>query len=89
MRITLDISLYPLRDSYIPAIDAFIAHLQKRDGLEVLVNALSTQVQGESGIIFEALRAAVESTLDGEARASVVVKILPGDIDLHAEYSAP
>lgn len=62
MIITAELSLYPLRDDYVPVIVDFIQDLQSRDDIDVVPNQLSTQLRGE----FDAVTAAIN---DGMRRA--------------------
>lgn len=86
MKVTVEISLYPLKEDYEPAILGFIGAIEDRQGLKVKVNALSTQVQGEWEEVFAAVREGAEAFFGGD-RGSLVMKVLPGDIDL--DYSHP
>ena len=47
MQVSVDISLYPLHQDYIPQIDAFILLLNQEPAVQVVTNALSTQLYGE------------------------------------------
>lgn len=47
MRISVDISLYPLTEDYVEPILAFIAQLETNPRLIVKRNSLSTQIFGE------------------------------------------
>ena len=47
MRIAVEISLYPLDADYVPPIKDFIERLNRHAGLQVVTNAMSTQVAGE------------------------------------------
>ncbi len=47
MKITVDISLYPLDSNYLPPIKDFIRQLRRCEGLELVTNQLSTQIRGE------------------------------------------
>ena len=47
MQVSVDISLYPLHQDYIPQIDAFILLLNQESAVQVVTNALSTQLYGE------------------------------------------
>jgi uncharacterized protein YqgV (UPF0045/DUF77 family) len=55
MKLTADLSLYPLQEEYIPIIQSFIASLQDRTGLQVARNAMSTQVSGDYDTVFAAI----------------------------------
>ena len=47
MRITAEISLYPLTDGFVDDIRDFIHRLREEPGLEVVSNQMSTQLRGE------------------------------------------
>ena len=58
--IRAQVSIYPLRQTHLtPAIDALRTTLEKH-GLVVVVGAMSTQVSGNLGCLFEALREGFE-----------------------------
>lgn len=76
--LTLDVSLYPLRDAYLPAIEAFIGSLKKDPQLKVEVNPLSTQISGSSARVFPLLQSAVEEHFPNLPQGVLVVKILKG-----------
>ena len=80
MQIAVDISLYPLNDTYIPPIKAFIERLGRHPGLSFEYNSMSTQVRGEFEVVFEALRAEVRDTFAGPDRAVFVLKLLGGPV---------
>lgn len=82
MQITLDLSFYPFTAQYEEEVIAFIKLLELV-GCSARVNALSTQIQGEFPEVWDAVGQAVASTFSRGARASLVIKVLPGDIDLN------
>lgn len=82
MKITAEISMYPLRLDYKEQVLGFLEKLHQNQGLTIRVNALSTQVQGEADLVFDAINQAVQTTFEEEVKASFVLKILPGEIDL-------
>jgi uncharacterized protein YqgV (UPF0045/DUF77 family) len=47
MRISIEISYYPLREEFIPAILDFLDRLGSYDDIEVQTNGMSTQVFGQ------------------------------------------
>lgn len=55
MRITIELSLYPLTENYVAPIKDFIARLKTYEDLEVVINATSTQIVGEHSYVFEVL----------------------------------
>ena len=82
MRVTAEMSLYPLQGQPLPKILAFIAEIASDARLEVVVNQLSTQVRGELGVVMAVLTAAIERSFgDGGAQA-LVLKILNADLPI-------
>ena len=55
MRITVELSLYPLTENYVTPIREFIARLKSYEGLIIVTNATSTQIVGEHAYVFEIL----------------------------------
>ena len=55
MDIGVEISLYPLRNDYIPPIRGFIERLNADGRFKVLTNDMSTQVFGRYEEVMEAL----------------------------------
>ena len=79
MRTAVEISLYPLSADYVPPIKEFIERLRGRAGLEVVTNAMSTQVAGEHSTVFAALEAETRATFAAGGRAVFVMKVLGGE----------
>jgi len=59
MKASVDISLYPLADEYIPAIKEFIDRVQKYPEIAVIRNDLSTQLYGDYEQIMDLLKVEV------------------------------
>ncbi len=82
MRITAEMSLYPLQGAPIEKILAFIETINSESGVEVVVNQLSTQVRGELGLVMSTITKALErSFVDGGSQA-LVVKVLNADLPI-------
>ena len=47
MQVTIDVSMYPNREDFIPPIKGFIEKINRYSGLEVQTFPTSTVVQGE------------------------------------------
>ena len=78
MKITLEISMYPLKDEYIPAIDHFIARLNAVDGLKVETSATSTLILGEYEPVMKLLGEAIAESYERYGTSVFVTKIIPG-----------
>ncbi|MBT5388950.1 MAG: hypothetical protein HN817_08350 [Porticoccaceae bacterium] len=78
MQVTIDISMYPTREDFIPPIDGFIQKINQYENLKVSTFPTSTVVQGS----FEHAMAAVQETIAECYRefnmAIYVAKIIPG-----------
>ena len=83
MPVSVDISLYPLKENFIPPIDDFIASLKKYKTIEVRVNNMSTQIFGEYDIIMDILKKEISKTLGIEKNVVLNVKIVNGDSRLY------
>lgn len=80
MKLTVDISLYPLNSDYIDIIKEFIAELNKVKGLTIVTNALSTQVTGDYDALMGALQKEMRSNYEKHGKAVFVCKFLSGEI---------
>jgi len=83
MRITAEMSLYPLQGQPLDKILAFIDTITNDDRLDVLVNQLSTQVGGELHVVMAVLTTAIEKSFDGGGSQALVLKILNADLPIH------
>ncbi len=80
MKVSVEISLYPLDENYIPPIQGFIDQLNTYDELKVVENTMSTQVYGEYGRVFEILNTEMMRTHQVTPKAAFVMKVLHGDL---------
>jgi len=82
MKLTAELSLYPLKEEYIPAIDSFIAALGDKPELRVITNAMSTQVCGDHDLVFTTISHALAASYRQCGMQVLVVKFIPGELDL-------
>jgi uncharacterized protein YqgV (UPF0045/DUF77 family) len=79
MDIGVEISLYPLKDDYVPQIHAFIDRLSRDQRLKVVTNSMSTQVFGAFEVVMDALQGALGASFAGlgagAQRAVFVMKV--------------
>lgn len=78
MKMTVEISMYPLRESYIEPIDAFIAELNRAPAVEVVTTPTSTRIQGEYEDVMALLKGAMAQSYADHGKAVFVTKFLPG-----------
>jgi len=79
MKLSVDISLYPLRDEFIPPIDAFIADLNEDPAVEVLTNSMATQLWGDYDAVMALLNKAIKTSFKRYGKQIFVAKFLLGD----------
>ena len=83
MLVSVDISLYPLKESFIPPVDNFIASLKKYKVVEVRVNNMSTQIFGEYDIVMDILKKEINNTFLSEENVVLNIKVVNGDSRLY------
>lgn len=82
MRITAELSLYPLSDDPIPTILAFIEGLDEDGQLEISVNQMSTQIRGELEAVMRCVHAALQRSFDSGGPQVLVAKFLNSDLPI-------
>ncbi len=79
MRISVDISLYPLNENYVEPILTFILKLENNPNLIVKRNSLSTQVFGEYHDVMDCLDDEIEAVFDAIPESVFVLKMVGSD----------
>ena len=82
MRVTAEMSLYPLQGQPIDKILAFIETIQGEQRLEVVVNQLSTQVRGELEVVMGTITQALERSFGAGGPQALVLKVLNADLSI-------
>ena len=80
MIISVDLSLYPLQDEFIPMIIDFIHRLELHAGIDVARNQMSTQLFGEYDRVMAVLSAELRHSFETHGKAVIVAKIVNGDV---------
>lgn len=80
MKLSVEISMYPLKDEYIPAIQHFIDRLNTHPDLHVLTNTMSTQIFGDYDIVMDVLKNEMRLSYEQFGRAIFVCKFIDGDL---------
>ncbi|SDK38308.1 YkoF family thiamine/hydroxymethylpyrimidine-binding protein [Microbulbifer yueqingensis] len=80
MKLSVEISMYPLKDEYIPAIQEFIDRLHQHQDLRVITNTMSTQVFGDYELVMDILRQEMRASYEQFGRAIFVCKFIEGDL---------
>jgi len=82
MRVTAEMSLYPLQGQPLEKILAFIEVIASEPRIEVVVNQLSTQVRGELGVVMSTIAMAIDRSFQAGGAQALVLKILNGDLPI-------
>ena len=56
MKLSVEVSMYPLKDEYIPVIKNFIDRVNAHDSLKVITNTMSTQIFGDYDLVMDVMR---------------------------------
>lgn len=76
MKVTLEITMYPLTDGYKEPIKDFLRELNKCQRIEVITNGVSTQVFGEYDDVMAAYTSSLKPTFQSELTVAVVSKLI-------------
>jgi len=76
MKVTLEITMYPLTDGYKEAVKAFLRRLNKIENIEVVTNGVSTQVFGEYDDVMKAYTDALKPSFESGTPIAAVSKII-------------
>ena len=79
MRISVDISLYPLNENYVEPILTFIKKLESNTHLIVKRNSLSTQIFGEYRDVMDCLDDEIEAVFNALPESVFVLKLIGTD----------
>ena len=82
MKVTADISMYPLTPDYKPAIKQFICKLRTYAGLELVTNQMSTQIRGDFAAVSLALNECMSEAMQVDGRVVFVTRFLNADLDI-------
>lgn len=83
MQISVEISMYPLADDFIPPIAAVIEAFNQYDGIDVMTSATSTQLFGDYDQVMDAIKTELQRSWQQYGKAVFVTKFLLGDVREH------
>ena len=78
MQVTIDVSMYPNRENFIPPIEGFIERINCFDDLKVTTFPTSTVVQGEYQHSMQAVQQTIAECYREYHMAVYVLKVIPG-----------
>lgn len=77
MRMTAELSLYPLSENYEEIVLSFIERLLEKEDVSAVTNSMSTQVTGEMPAVFGAIERALQQSYDAFGKQVLVAKFIP------------
>jgi uncharacterized protein YqgV (UPF0045/DUF77 family) len=80
MELSVEISLYPLQQEYVPVIRAFIDRVNTYDNLTVITNDMSTQIFGDYDLIMDVVRDEMRKSFEAYGRSVFVCKFIDGNL---------
>lgn len=81
MKISVEMSLYPLESDYASVVWDFIAEIKQNTQIELLTNGMSTQVFGEIEEVMPSITKATQKLYESK-KAILVLKIGNGTLKL-------
>lgn len=83
MYLSVEISMYPLQDGYIPKIDDFLDDINTRaistGDVDIRTSNMSTRLFGEYDILSSLLSQAMKTSMQKHGKIVFVCKFLQGD----------
>ncbi len=80
MKTSIEISYYPLNDSFIPHVKAFIERLQMYDSIVTKPNTMSTQVFGEYDELMSIVNKEIKKSFETLPHSIFIMKIINADL---------
>ena len=77
MKLSAELSVYPLREDFKVAVLGFIEELLKGQDIVSVTNSMSTQISGEDEAVFSAIQQALRVSYDQFGRQVLVAKFIP------------
>lgn len=78
MKLTAEISMYPLNEDFIPPIDAVIEKLNSFPSIQVNTFATATTLIGDYDTVMDALKETLAWSHEKHGKAVFVTKLIPG-----------
>ncbi len=82
MKLTAELSLYPLQEDYVAVIRDFIDAARGAGDIDVVTNAMSTQVAGEHQRVFDIVCKELAASYEKFGAQVLVAKFIPGIVEL-------
>ncbi|MCE9678928.1 hypothetical protein LZP69_06975 [Shewanella sp. AS1] len=82
MKLTAEISMYPLKENYLEPIQWFIDRVDSYSNIERKTNAMATQICGDYREVMNMLAIEMQAAHEKWGKAVFVVKFIGGELNL-------
>ena len=86
MKITIELSLYPLKEDYTGVIIDFIKKLKEHKVIKVHSTAMSTYVSGDYDTVMRIVSTELKTLHQLVPDSSTVMKIIPKDLNIEKGF---
>ena len=76
MECSVEISMYPIKNNYKPAIIDFIKRLRKHPFITIETNGMSTQVFGDYNRVIKAINTEIKNSFNKEGKVVFNLKVM-------------
>jgi len=80
VKLTAELSLYPLHQDYLEIITAFIERARQHSDITLVTNAMSTQVCGDYDRVMALISLELRTSFETYGRQVLVCKFIPGEL---------
>ncbi|RPF90174.1 MAG: histidine kinase [Rhizobiales bacterium TMED168] len=77
MKLSIEITMYPLEDKYLPIIENFIEHLKNYKDINLEVFPTSTVIVGDFDTVIDILSSSIKWSVNNKDKAVFITKFLP------------
>lgn len=81
MKISVELSMYPLKEEYKAPIIEFIKTLREREGIRVKTNGMSSHIYGDYDEVMGSVVQEVKAVFEGNDKVVMVMKVVNDDLD--------
>jgi len=86
MKVTIEISLYPLQEKYKKPIKAFIKSLHTHKEINVHTTAMSTYITGRYDDAMHILTKRLKTVYKEIPKSATVIKVIPMELDVNQGF---
>ena len=77
MKLSAEITMYPLQDKYLPIIENFIDHLKSYNDISLKVFPTCTVIMANFDVVMQVVSSSIKWSADNKDKAVFIAKFLP------------